>query len=104
MLSLLPSLRLVVTASAGTYHVDLDEFRRRGTQVAGAGNLFSEDVADFGVALLIDVAMQIFAANRSLRKRHDDSRAITLASNVRDFVFADIGSWSPGSSNFISLN
>ncbi|XP_027907056.1 glyoxylate/hydroxypyruvate reductase HPR3-like [Vigna unguiculata] len=82
MLSLLPSLRLVVTASAGTDHVDLDECRRRGIQVAGAGNLFSEDVADLAVALLIDVVMKISAADRSLRKRHVDSRAITYASKV----------------------
>lgn len=86
MLSLFPSLRLVITTSAGTDHVDLDECRRRGIQVAGAGNLFSEDVADLAVALLIDVVMKISAADRSLRKRQVYSRAITLASKVRDFV------------------
>ncbi|XP_020214061.2 glyoxylate/hydroxypyruvate reductase HPR3 [Cajanus cajan] len=69
VLRLLPSLRLVVTASAGTEHVDLDESRRRGVRVAGAGNMFSEDVADLAVALLIDVVMKISAADRCLRKR-----------------------------------
>ncbi|KAK8464841.1 hypothetical protein PHAVU_010G086901 [Phaseolus vulgaris] len=82
MLRLLPLLRLVVTASAGTDHIDLDECRRRGIQIAGAGNLFSEDVADLAVALLIDVVMKISAADRSLRKRRVDSRAITLASKL----------------------
>ena len=103
MLSLLPSLRLVVTASAGTDHVDLDECRRRGIQVAGAGNLFSEDVADLAVALLIDVVMKISAADRSLRKRHVDSRAITYASKVRDFVLF-VESSSPRSLNFCLIS
>ncbi|KAK7390074.1 hypothetical protein VNO78_25373 [Psophocarpus tetragonolobus] len=70
LLSLLPSLRLVVTSSAGTDHVDLEECRRRGVRVAGAGNIFSQDVADLAVALLIDVIMKISAADGCLRKRH----------------------------------
>ncbi|KAG5565615.1 hypothetical protein RHGRI_001504 [Rhododendron griersonianum] len=47
VLRLLPSLRLVVTASAGVNHIDLVECRRRGIAVANAGGVFSEDVADF---------------------------------------------------------
>ncbi|KAK7292542.1 hypothetical protein RJT34_15393 [Clitoria ternatea] len=68
-LRLLPSLRLVVTPSAGTDHIDLSECRHRGIRVAGAGNLFSADVADLAVALLIDVTMRISAADRCLKRR-----------------------------------
>ncbi|KAK7390073.1 hypothetical protein VNO78_25372 [Psophocarpus tetragonolobus] len=67
LLRLLPDLRLVVTTSAGTDHIDLRECRRRGIQVAAAGHLFSQDVADMAVALLIDVMRKISAADRCLR-------------------------------------
>ncbi|KAK7349593.1 hypothetical protein VNO77_07076 [Canavalia gladiata] len=39
------------------------------SSVAGAGNLFSGDVADMAVALLIDVMMKISVADRCVRKR-----------------------------------
>ena len=67
VLRLLPSLGVVVTTSAGTNHVDLAECRRRGIRVAGAGDLFSEDVADMAVGLLIDVMRRISAADRYVR-------------------------------------
>ncbi|XP_058745606.1 glyoxylate/hydroxypyruvate reductase HPR3-like [Vicia villosa] len=73
VLSLLPSLRLVVSSSAGTDHINLHECRRRGIQVAGAGGVFSEDVADAAVALLIDVMRKITAADRYLRMRQNNS-------------------------------
>ncbi|XP_015064598.1 glyoxylate/hydroxypyruvate reductase HPR3-like [Solanum pennellii] len=61
---LLPSLRLIVTTSTGLDHIDLVECRRRGISVASAATLFSEDVADFAVGLLIDVVRRISAAHR----------------------------------------
>lgn len=69
LLRLLPSVGVIVTTSAGTEHIDLAECRRRGIQVAGAGNLFSEDVADMAVGLLIDVVVNISAADRCYRSR-----------------------------------
>ncbi|XP_058745610.1 glyoxylate/hydroxypyruvate reductase HPR3-like [Vicia villosa] len=66
---LLPSLRFICTPSAGTNHIDLSECRRRGIQVADAGNVFSPDVADMAVALLIDVCRKISAADRWLRRQ-----------------------------------
>ncbi|KAK7349591.1 hypothetical protein VNO77_07074 [Canavalia gladiata] len=70
VLRLLPSLRLVVTASIGTDHIDLNECHRRGIKVAAAGGTFSEDVADMAIALLIDVMTKISAADRLLRTRN----------------------------------
>lgn len=58
-----------MTSSAGTNHIDLDVCRRRGIQVANAGNIFSEDVADMAVALLVDVGRKISAADRFLRRQ-----------------------------------
>ncbi|KAK7349590.1 hypothetical protein VNO77_07073 [Canavalia gladiata] len=70
VLRLLPSIRLVVTTSAGTDHIDLNECRRRGIQVAAAGGLFSEDVADMAICLLIDVMMKISARDRCLKTQN----------------------------------
>lgn len=68
ILKLLPSLRLVVTASAGINHIDLPECHRRGIAVTNSGNVFSEDGADAAVGLLIDVWRKISAADRYLRQ------------------------------------
>ncbi|KAF7138403.1 hypothetical protein RHSIM_Rhsim07G0023600 [Rhododendron simsii] len=59
----LPSLRCIVTSSAGIDRIDLSECRRRGIVVANAGAVFSEDVADTAVALLIDVLRRVVAAD-----------------------------------------
>ncbi|XP_061347974.1 glyoxylate/hydroxypyruvate reductase HPR3-like [Gastrolobium bilobum] len=67
VLRLFPSLGLVVTTSAGTDHIDLKECRRRRIQVAGAGELFSADVAEMAVALLIDVMRKISEADRYMK-------------------------------------
>ncbi|XAR63139.1 Glyoxylate reductase (NADP(+)) [Bertholletia excelsa] len=63
----LPSLRLIVTTSAGLDHIDLPECRRRGIAVADAGSVFSEDVADAAVGLLLDVLRRVSAAGRYVR-------------------------------------
>ncbi|KAA8515963.1 hypothetical protein F0562_019142 [Nyssa sinensis] len=63
----LPALQLVATASAGVNHIDLPECRRRGIAITNAGTVFSEDVADLAIGLLIDVLRQISAANRFVR-------------------------------------
>ncbi|XP_022147048.1 glyoxylate/hydroxypyruvate reductase HPR3-like [Momordica charantia] len=68
ILDCLPSLKLVVTISAGVDHLDLPELRRCGVAIAYAGNLFSEDVADMAVGLLIDVLRKVSAGDRFVRK------------------------------------
>ncbi|CAK9134489.1 unnamed protein product [Ilex paraguariensis] len=67
VLRLLPSLRVIVTSSAGLNHIDLSECRRGGISVANVGTVFSEDVADMAVGLLIDVLRRITAANRYVK-------------------------------------
>ncbi|XP_014751370.1 glyoxylate/hydroxypyruvate reductase HPR3 isoform X3 [Brachypodium distachyon] len=63
-----PHLRCVVTTSVGTDHIDLAECARRGVVVAGAGGIFSADVADHAVGLLIDVLRRVSAADRYARR------------------------------------
>lgn len=67
ILRLLPTLQLVVTTSAGLDHIDLAEFQRRGIAIANAGDVYSADVADMAVGLLIDVLRKISAADRYVR-------------------------------------
>ncbi|XP_059311132.1 glyoxylate/hydroxypyruvate reductase HPR3-like [Lycium ferocissimum] len=67
ILHLLPSLRLVVTASAGFNHIDLLECKQRGIAVVNTGDVLSEDTADTAVGLLIDVLRKISAGDRFVR-------------------------------------
>lgn len=60
-------LKLVVTKSSGTDHIDLSVCKCRGIRVANLGSLYSEDVADVAVALLIGVVNKIYAADRFVR-------------------------------------
>ncbi|KAL2330421.1 hypothetical protein Fmac_018002 [Flemingia macrophylla] len=59
VLQQLPCLKLVVTTTAGTDHIDIKECHRRGIQVANVGSLHTEDVADMAVALLFGVLTNI---------------------------------------------
>lgn len=68
IIGLLPSLGIIVTTSAGLNHIDLHECRRRQISIATAGTLYSEDVADLAVGLLIDVFRKISTADRYLRR------------------------------------
>ncbi|XP_044493773.1 glyoxylate/hydroxypyruvate reductase HPR3-like [Mangifera indica] len=68
ILQLLPMVRLVVATSAGLNHIDLAECRRLGVAVANSGTVFSEDVADVAVGLLIDVFRKMSAASRYVRQ------------------------------------
>lgn len=63
----LPSLKCIVTSSAGIDRIDLQECRRRGIAIANAGTVFSAVVADTAVALLIDVLRRVVAADRYVR-------------------------------------
>ncbi|KAM7260748.1 hypothetical protein ACFE04_026223 [Oxalis oulophora] len=68
ILNLLPSVRLIVTVSAGLDQIDFPACRRHGVAVANTANLYSADVADAAVGLFIDVSRRISAANRYVRK------------------------------------
>ncbi|CAN1236670.1 Glyoxylate/hydroxypyruvate reductase HPR3 [Linum grandiflorum] len=67
VLDLLPELRVIVTTSAGLNQLDLLECRRRGIKIANAGDIYSADVADSAVGLLIDVLRKISASNRYVK-------------------------------------
>ncbi|KAJ3706175.1 hypothetical protein LUZ61_009880 [Rhynchospora tenuis] len=62
-----PSLKCIATTSVGVDHIDLEECRRRGIQVANVGEIFTKDVADYAVVLLIDVMRRITMSDRYVR-------------------------------------
>ncbi|KAJ4955257.1 hypothetical protein NE237_012040 [Protea cynaroides] len=64
----LPSLRCILTTSAGLNHIDLVECRRRGIAIANSGDCFSEDASDYAIGLLLDVLRRISAADRYVRQ------------------------------------
>ena len=49
-------------------HIDLAECARRGVAVANSGTVYSTDVADHAVGLLIDVLRRVSAAERFVRR------------------------------------
>uniref|UniRef100_A0ACD5YZM0 Uncharacterized protein n=1 Tax=Avena sativa TaxID=4498 RepID=A0ACD5YZM0_AVESA len=63
-----PSLLCVLSTGAGVDHIDLAECARRGVAVANSGEVYSTDVADYAVGLLIDVLRQVSAAGRYVRR------------------------------------
>lgn len=67
ILRFLPSLRLLLTTSAGLNHINLDDCRRSGVLVANSPTIFSVDVADLAVGLLMDVLRKMSAANRFVK-------------------------------------
>uniref|UniRef100_A0A453AB36 D-isomer specific 2-hydroxyacid dehydrogenase catalytic domain-containing protein n=1 Tax=Aegilops tauschii subsp. strangulata TaxID=200361 RepID=A0A453AB36_AEGTS len=67
-LDAVPSLRCVLTTGAGIDHIDLAECARRGVAVANSGEVFSTDVADYAVGLLLDVLRRVSAAERYVRR------------------------------------
>ncbi|KAL7192713.1 hypothetical protein ACSBR2_024515 [Camellia fascicularis] len=61
---LLPSLRCIVNTTFGLNHIDLEKCRSCEIVVSYAKDVFSKDVSDMTVGLLIDVLKQITASNR----------------------------------------
>ncbi|KAL2537102.1 D-isomer specific 2-hydroxyacid dehydrogenase family protein [Forsythia ovata] len=63
----LPSLRLIVATTSGLNNIDLSECRKRGISVINAGNIYSADVADLAVGMVIDLMRKISAGNRFVK-------------------------------------
>ena len=68
-LDAVPSLRFVFNTGAGMDHIDLAECARRGVAVANSGTVYSADVADHAVGMLVDVLRRVSAAERFARRR-----------------------------------
>ena len=96
-LDAVPSLRCVVTISAGLNHVDLPECARRGVALANAAGIYSADVADYAVGLLIDVLRGVSAGDRFLRRRCGGDFLLPLGSTLCGKRVGIVGLGSIGS-------
>ncbi|CAL5034087.1 unnamed protein product [Urochloa decumbens] len=67
-LDAVPSIRCLVSTAAGVDHIDLAECGRRGIAVANSGTVYSADVADHAVGMLLDVLRRVSAAERFVRR------------------------------------
>ena len=61
-------LRIVATLSVGFDHIDIDECRRRGIQVANTPGVLTESSAELTIALMMAVSRRLFEAERALRR------------------------------------
>ncbi|KAF5811706.1 putative oxidoreductase [Helianthus annuus] len=61
------ALKLVVTDATGVNHIDMAECGRRGITITNAGDVYSDDIADAAVGLLIDVMRRITSGERFVR-------------------------------------
>ncbi|KAI3859859.1 hypothetical protein MKX03_026929 [Papaver bracteatum] len=66
-LDCLPSLGCIVLTCVGLDNIDLDECKKRGIFIGNAGTVYSEDVADYAIGLLIDVLRRISSGHRLVR-------------------------------------
>ncbi|KAI3944352.1 hypothetical protein MKW98_006513 [Papaver atlanticum] len=67
ILDCLPSLGCIVLTCVGLDNIDLDECKKRGIVIGNADTVYSEDVADFAIGLLIDVLRRISSGHRFVR-------------------------------------
>ena len=93
------SVRCVVTTGTGVDHIDQAECARRGVAVANAAGVYSSDVADHAVALVIDVLRRVSAADRYVRRGLWPERGdfLPLGSRLRGKRVGIVGLGSIGS-------
>lgn len=94
LLWLLPSLQIIVVPSAGVDHIDLSECGHRRIAVTNAGAAFCEDVADYAVALLIDVLRRVSAGDRYVRSELWPQKGdYPLGSRVQSYNLSSKSDW-----------
>jgi D-3-phosphoglycerate dehydrogenase len=67
-----PNLQLVITASVGFDHVDLEGFRDRGVKVCNTPAYCTEEVADHTIAAVLSLLRGLHAFDRAIRHREWD--------------------------------
>ena len=67
-----PNLQLVITASVGFDHVDLEGFRDRGVKVCHTPAYCSEEVADHTIAAVLSLLRGLHRFDRAIQRREWD--------------------------------
>ena len=71
----LPALRVVVTATVGFDHIDLEAAEARGVAVASVPDYCTQEVADHALALLLALVRGVVALDRDVRRGAWNPRA-----------------------------
>lgn len=80
----LPALGLIAVNGVGTDKVDLAQARRRGIHVTTTSGALTEDVADFGMALILGVLRRIGEGDRMVRAgRWQAGEELPLGTSLR---------------------
>jgi D-3-phosphoglycerate dehydrogenase len=67
-----PNLQLLVTASVGFEHVDIDGFRRRGIKVCHTPSYCTEEVADHTIAAVLSLLRGLQRFDRAIQRHRWD--------------------------------
>lgn len=68
IMAALPMLEVISVNGVGTDRIDLVEAKRRGIGVATTQGVLTNDVADLGIALMLDVVRGVTSGDRFVRK------------------------------------
>lgn len=84
--------RIVVTASVGFDHIDLDAASRRGIYVSNVPGYCAEEVADHTIGLLLAITRKMFILNKATRTgKWDDWEAAEPVYRLRGRTLGIIG-------------
>ena len=82
LIGALPSLKVISSFGVGTDALDLAEAARRGIAVGNTPDVLNDCVADLAMALVLDVARGVTAADRFLRRGDWSNGRFRLAQRV----------------------
>ncbi len=77
VLDQLPDLKMIATRSTGYDHIDMEECKKRGIEVANVPVYGSNTVAEFAFALLLAVAKKIVPAHQSVEEGEFSPEGLT---------------------------
>lgn len=104
----MPNLKMVATRSTGFDHVDLEAAKERGIQVVNVPEYGSITVAEYAVALMINLSRKIYQSvnqAKQLHFEHHDLRGFDLAGKTLGIVgLGKIGSHVAQIANGFGMN
>ncbi|HEY3919653.1 MAG TPA: 2-hydroxyacid dehydrogenase [Stellaceae bacterium] len=91
LIAALPKLEIIATMSVGTDHIDLAAARARGIAVTNAPDVLTDCVADLGMALTLNLARNLIAADRFVREGKWQHGLFPLATKLGGATMGIVG-------------
>jgi D-3-phosphoglycerate dehydrogenase len=86
-----PNLQLVITASVGFEHVDIDGFRRRGVKVCNTPSYCTDEVADHTIAAVLSLLRGLHRFDRAIQRQHWDIASGGTVRRIRGTKLGIVG-------------